>query len=112
MNSGATQIFKGLLSDGNPLGVNGNNKKNGVIPDMIVNADAIEESGAYESILGGQKTHLIDFKTHASTSHHNSESKVCGHEGQFRQGKVNAAYYKTAVDLLSCLLYTSPSPRD
>ena len=98
MNNGATQIFKGALSGGHPLGENGNIKKNGIIPDMIFNADAIEDSGAFGSILGGQ-THLIDFKTHASTSDHNSESTVCGCVGEVRQEKVNAAYHKTAADL-------------
>ena len=73
------------------MGEHGNNKINGIIPDMILKADAIEDSGAFGSPLGG-RTHLVDFKAHASTSDHNSESTVCGHVGKVQKEKVNAAY--------------------
>ena len=70
-NGGVSNIFKHSLSGGNPLSENGNNKANGIIPDMEVIASAIEDSGSTGSWLGGAN-HLVDFKTHASTSDHNN----------------------------------------
>ena len=110
VNNGVTNVFKDALSGGHPLGENGNNKINGIIPDMVLRADGIEDSGAFGSPLGG-RTHLIDFKTHASTSDHNSESTVCGHVGKIRQEKVNAAYHKTAADLDALVHDTPPGVR-
>ena len=45
--------FNGALSGGHPIGKHGNNKKIGTIPGTVVNTGAIEDFGAFGSILGG-----------------------------------------------------------
>jgi len=106
-NGGVSNIFKHALSGGNPLGENGNNKTNGIIPDMVVIASAIEDSGSTGSWLGGAN-HLVDFKTHASTSDHNNTSTTPGLVGNIRQRKVNTAYHSTAKEL-DALVHDTPS---
>jgi len=107
VNGGVKDIFKDPLSGENPLGEHGNNKTNGFIPGMEVIASAFKNSGSAGSILGGAD-HLIDFKTHASTSDHNSVSTIPGHVGKTRQVKVNSAYYSAAAELGAIFHDTPP----
>ena len=93
---GVNNLFKRPLSGGRPLDDHGQNSTNGIIPDMVVNASALENSAGSE--LGGAD-HLVDFKTLASTSDHNSDSTTRGHVAKTRQVKVNSSYYKTAKAL-------------
>ncbi len=74
---------------------------------MVVIASATENSDSTGSDLGGAD-HLIDFKTHASTSDHNSVSTIPGHVGKTRQVKVNEAYFKAASDLDAIVHNTPP----
>ena len=60
---------------------------------MVVDASEFENSAGSE--LGGA-VHLVDMKTHASTSDHNSDSTTRGQVAKIRQDKVNSAYFKKA----------------
>ena len=92
-NGGVNNLFKGPLSGGLPLGDRDRDITNGIIPDMVVDASEFENSAGSE--LGGA-VHLVDMKTHASTSDHNSDSTTRGQVAKNRQDKVNSAYFKKA----------------
>ena len=95
-NGGVDKLFKAALSGRNPLGDDGRNRVNGIIPDMLVLARAFENSPSSE--LGGAD-HLVDFKTLAATSSYNSDSTVRGQIVKIRQAKVNSDYHKNAKEL-------------
>ena len=83
---------------------------NGIIPDMVVLSSAVGDSSTAGSRLGGAN-HLVDFKTHASTSDHNSNSTAPGQVGNTRQTKVNTAYHSTAKELDAIVHGTPPTER-